>query len=568
MIEERFFFSIKFMLHYSSLFLVTGSFLALSTFSYALEVRVEEKESPLFINKNLEELKKNPKQQENRVFSLSFSDLAPEEETGEELQLKITSNFAPELLRTFEFASSEAEKPQDNLIIKNPLSSKTPKKTASITKPTSKNYTLKGPFSLKNPLEFTLELDPNTPLSGRLQIECLKVKTQKGSYSPEKYTPLNRRMASVVRKPRENNIASSRIPGLVRAKNGTIITLYDARYKNSQDLQGEIDIAIQRSEDNGQTWQEPQIVLSQKNFGGLPPQFNGVSDACILLDNKTGKLYALGLWMHGVLDKEGKWIENITEKKPRPWAHQWGGKASQPGTSPKETCQLLLTESTDNGKTWSTPRNLTPEIKPKDWWLLAPSPGSGITMKDGTLVFPSQGRNETGMCFSNLIYSKDGGKTWNCSTPAYTNTTESSVVELDPGTLMLNMRNNRNRHEKGDKNGRAIFTTKDMGQTWQVHPSSENALIEPVCMGALIKHGTAKTGDRLFFSNPNSKIKREKMTIKASADNGTTWSEGLLLNEGSSAYSSLTGIESAVGIFYEIHDQQIIFQVIPLKDIP
>lgn len=39
-----------------------------------------------------------------------------------------------------------------------------------------------------------------------------------------------------------------------------------------------------------------------KTWGGLPEKYNGVSDACILVDEKTGDIYVAGLWMHGVLD--------------------------------------------------------------------------------------------------------------------------------------------------------------------------------------------------------------------------------------------------------------------------
>ena len=48
-------------------------------------------------------------------------------------------------------------------------------------------------------------------------------------------------------------------------------------------------------------------------------------------------------------------------------------------------------------------------------------PGRGITMDDGTLVFPTQGRDKTGMPFSNITYSRDGGSTWIASNPAYHN---------------------------------------------------------------------------------------------------------------------------------------------------
>mgnify|MGYP002243976521 CR=1 FL=1 len=101
---------------------------------------------------------------------------------------------------------------------------------------------------------------------------------------------------------------TSRIPGIATSKNGTLLAVYDARYDTSRDLQGNIDIALNRSFDGGETWQPMQVVLDMKTWGGLPEKYNGVSDACILVDEKTGDIYVAGLWMHGVLDRNtGKW---------------------------------------------------------------------------------------------------------------------------------------------------------------------------------------------------------------------------------------------------------------------
>ncbi len=78
----------------------------------------------------------------------------------------------------------------------------------------------------------------------------------------------------------------------------------------------------------------------------------------------------------------------MTEDSTR-WIHQWQAKGSQPGFGVKETSQFLITKSTDDGLTWSEPVNKT-LLKEKEWWLFAPAPGHGITLSDGTLVFPTQ----------------------------------------------------------------------------------------------------------------------------------------------------------------------------------
>lgn len=112
--------------------------------------------------------------------------------------------------------------------------------------------------------------------------------------------------------------------------------------------------------------------------------------------------------MHGVLDKEtGKWTKGLTEKSSN-WIRN-GGK-DHGGTDVKQASQFLITRSTNNGKTWSEPVNITAQTKRKEWWLFAPAPGHGITLNDGTLVFPTQGRDENGISFSNITWSKDGVK--------------------------------------------------------------------------------------------------------------------------------------------------------------
>lgn len=194
---------------------------------------------------------------------------------------------------------------------------------------------------------------------------------------------------------------------------------------------------------------------------------------------------------------------------------------------------------------------------------------NGITMADGTHVMPTQGRDSKGRPFSNLTWSKDHGKTWHVSSHARDNTTECAIAELSDGSLMLNMRDNRNRDGKGATNGRAVSTTKDLGKTWSKHSSDHGALPEPTCMASLIslKHTHGK--HVLFFSNPNSKKGRSKMTIQMSLDDGKNWptKHHILLDTKGGAYSSLVEVDDqTIGILYESSAADMIFQKIQLKD--
>lgn len=365
----------------------------------------------------------------------------------------------------------------------------------------------------------------------------------------------------------DDGINTYRIPGITTSKKGTLLAIWDNRINSAGDLQGNIDIGLRRSKDGGKTWLPLQVVLDMGEWGSLPQKFNGVSDASITVDRKSGRIWVAGLWMHGVLDKDGQWIEGLTEESKN-WEHQWLSKGSQSGLEPKQTCQFLMAYSDDDGETWSEPINITKETKRPEWWLFAPAPGAGITMKDGTIALPTQGRDSEGVPFSNITYSKDGGKTWVTSNPATTNTTECAVVELSDGTLMLNMRDNRNSKEKGDNNGRAIYTSKDMGETWQRHETSNSALIEPVCMASLHKH-VYKGKTILFFTNPATKSGRYNMTLKYSLDEGMTWKEAMVLDEGHSyGYSCITSIDkNTIGVLWEGSRSQMAFRAIDIKDL-
>lgn len=379
------------------------------------------------------------------------------------------------------------------------------------------------------------------------------------------------RPAIAVHRAGGEGVHTSRIPGIITAKDGSLITVYDARRDQGRDLQGDIDIGVSRSVDGGHSWLPMEIAIDMGTYGGLPEKFNGVSDANILLDERTGTIYVAGLWMYGVLDETGTWYPGVKDGREI-HNHQWKNKGSQPGFGIKQTSQFLMVKSEDNGLTWSKPINLT-NIKKKEWWLWAPAPGHGITLQDGTLVVPSQGRDETGKAFSNITYSKDGGKTWKTSNPALAeSTTECMAVQLDNGEIMLNMRSNYNSDHKGDDNGRAIAVTKDLGETWTEHPTSHRALIEPTCMASIHKHiyqSGGKAKSLLVFCNPASKFVRAAITLKSSDDNGSSWRPKVLLDEGKGrGYSCITSVdEDTIGVFYESSQADLIFQRIPLKEL-
>lgn len=416
-------------------------------------------------------------------------------------------------------------------------------------------------------------LTPNANPLNEADASCTQISIGNMQLAPApEGKNIHQKFAVALRKPNDDNVHTYRIPGITTSKKGTLLAVYDMRRESSRDLQGHMDIGLSRSLDGGNTWLPMQVAIDMKEWGGLPEKFNGVSDACILSDDKTGAIYIAGLWMHGVLDKNGKWIEGLADSS-KAWNHQWRERGSQPGFDVKQSSQFLIVKSTDEGKTWSDPINLTKMCKKEEWWLWAPGPGHGITLNDGTLVFPTQGRDKTGRPFSNITYSKDGGVNWHTSIAADTgSTTESMAVQLSNGDIMLNMRANENATRKGDNNGRAMAVTSDLGKTWTSHAASRSVLNEPVCMASTHKHNYTKNGKPasvLLFSNPNTKSGRNHMTIKMSFDDGLTWPKEnwILLDEWNSfGYSCITSVdEDTIGILYEGSGAHMVFQKFSFK---
>lgn len=297
-----------------------------------------------------------------------------------------------------------------------------------------------------------------------------------------------------------------RIPVLLVTRAGTLLAFCEGRIHDAGD-HGAIHLLVKRSEDHGRTWTRQQVVWEDgPNTCGNP---------CPVQDSATGTISLAANWN-------------------RP------GSGSEDYFRAFDTRHVFMLASTDDGRTWSRPRDITADVKPRHWGWYAMGPCTGIELQrglhTGRLLIPcnhSEFDREPVRLYSHVVVSDDHGASWRLGgqTPneGYD---ECQAAELNDGRIMLNMR-----HFDPARNCRGVTLSDDGGLTWGP-VRHDPALIEdvacPGCQASLIR----SPDGQLLFSNPAS-TQRVCMTVRMSADEGGTWPVARQLHPGPSAYSSL-----------------------------
>ena len=324
-----------------------------------------------------------------------------------------------------------------------------------------------------------------------------------------------------------------RIPAVIKLTNGDLLAFAEARKNGCSDT-GDIDLVMKRSKNDGRNWGRQKIIWDDgENTCGNPAP---------IVDLQTGDIFLLSTWNLGS-DHEKEIIAQTST----------------------DTRRIFIMKSADQGESFSTPREITEDVKAGDWTWYATGPGSGIQLKAG----PDEGRlivacdhieAETRKYYSHIIYSDDQGTTWKLggSSPK-DQVNECEVAELDDGRLMLNMRN----YDRDVKRRQVAFSS-DGGLTWEAQ-HHDSTLVEPICQASLHRHHVY-----LLFSNPASEDSRTNMTLRLSSDDGAIWSKSLVLHKGPAAYSDLVSLsENLVGCLFEAGVKnpyrQILFQQIEIR---
>lgn len=171
-----------------------------------------------------------------------------------------------------------------------------------------------------------------------------------------------------------------------------------------------------------------------------------------------------------------------------------------------QTSHLWLTHSDDGGRTWQCPVDITRQVADPRMKFLGTCPGVGLALTSGRLLFPiyysiGDDYNKENVA---VIYTDDEGKTFQRSRSINFgkdeligdlefNTSESQLVELNNGHVMIFVRNT---------SGKVLYAiSKDMGETFsdlrQVDFDSTST-----CMVSVLKIERNKR-EYILLSNPD-----------------------------------------------------------------
>lgn len=307
-------------------------------------------------------------------------------------------------------------------------------------------------------------------------------------------------------------VACYRIPAIVTAPNGDVVVAIDERVPSCGDLKwnNNINIVMRRSHDNGKTWSEIETIVDY-------PEGQSASDPSFILDETTNALFLFFNFMD---------LENE-----------------------KDVYHFRVSQSRDNGKTWSEPVDIASQISKPEWHnnFKFITSGRGIQTRSGKLLHTLVNL-ENGL---HVFDSDDHGQSWHLINNPIVPGDESKIVELADGTWMINSRVN-------GAGIRYVHTSADQGTTW--HTAPDSALIDPGCNASIIRYTSTDEGadkNRLLFANAKSTDNRINMTVRISYDEGKTWTAGKTIYEAGSAYSSMTVLANGdIGLFFEKDNYQ------------
>jgi hypothetical protein len=230
----------------------------------------------------------------------------------------------------------------------------------------------------------------------------------------------------------EGGCSAFRIPGIA-SLNGTLLAFAECRKYSCADFGGQHNIVHKRSTDGGSTFGEMVTLLDPlKMFppSECPPDASSVRsqnhscqfwDPTPIVDRISGVIFLLATrsWAHDGL--------TALESRDNSFGDMW------------------VLSSSDLGRTWAAPRNITAQVWSSTQHLPAMNNGHGMQTSTGRLIAPACARPDAmdpvqHMHEHSAIVYSDDGQRWHFANTSLVGpgTTESEVVQLQhrPDTLM------------------------------------------------------------------------------------------------------------------------------------
>ncbi|WP_238012908.1 sialidase family protein [Dactylosporangium sp. AC04546] len=341
-----------------------------------------------------------------------------------------------------------------------------------------------------------------------------------------------------------------RIPAVVQARGGTLLAFAEGRKGGLSDA-GDIDLVLKRSTDGGCTWGPLQMVYdSGPNTSGNPAP----------VVTATGRVVLLSTYNAGTATEAQIMRGEVT---------------------PEQSRRVFVQHSDDEGRTWSTPTELTASAKQPTWRWYATGPGHALRLRTGRLVVPANhssappaGSTDAGTeakyYGAHSLLSDDGGETWRIGFvdgvyDGYLNSNESTAAELPDGRVYFNTRE----HNGTAPGNRADAISLDGGATLTPgYYRPQATIVGPVVQGSVLQ--LSGKNAPLVYSGPADPAARAAMTLRVSRDGGVTFTPALPLSGLPAAYSDLVQLDGAtLGVLYETGDlganETITFRRVPVR---
>jgi sialidase-1 len=329
--------------------------------------------------------------------------------------------------------------------------------------------------------------------------------------------------------------ASYRIPAVIQAADGSVLAFAEGRRAGTADS-GNIDVVLRRSSDGGCSWTPLQVVAS----GAGDTRGNPAP----VLDPATKKIVLVTSYNAGTVTETQILQGNVT---------------------PEQSRRVFVQTSSDNGATFTEPREITAETKLADWRWYATGPGHATVLTTGPhagrIVVPANhsiprpaGSTDLGSeakyYGGHDIYSDDHGTTWHIgyvddNPDGYINVNETTATQLSDGRLYFNTRE----HNGTAPGNRADAYSSDGGATLDAPFAPQDTIVGPVVEASVMQ---VRGSGPLLYSGPADPNARAAMTIRVSHDRGVTFADPYPISGLPAAYSDLVQLDSdTVGLLYE-----------------